>query len=369
MRPKPVAYFLCAVSLLLIAMCPVLLLMRSHKAAEAAPYKGILSLWHITSWRTGGASFESFLSKRIKAFEADYAYAFIELTSLTPEEAAQAFAAGDTPDLISCPLGMNIGIDLHKLPFSDTILPGTGFAAWPYTCGGYCVLVNTDLLTEQGAPIPENGWGIRPEALTAAAQYGAFFDAETGKSSLPALALHRYPESDEKSYSAWGEPEPRAAMLSLMPQELDDGLDIFLDGKAAVLVASQHQLCEAQQAYIKGDGPAFFAYAIGGYTDMVQMIGVTESGDKKKLSACEMFARSLLTSSAQRGLEALGTLPVVADIEIYAEDECRRTMYSMLCESAALPEAGDAQELNTLAAKALGGDADALKTLKARLAG
>lgn len=367
MRPKPVAYFLCAVSLLLIVVCPLILLTNNHIEAEAIPYKGILTLWHIARWRTGGSSFESFLSKRIKAFEANYAYAFIELKSLTADEALGALEAGETPDLISYPLGLDMGVKLHKMPFADTILPDTGRASWPYTCGGYCILVNTDLLTEQGAPIPEDGWGIRPEALTAAAKFGVCFDAEAGGSALPALALHQYPESQEKNYSTWEQPEPPAAILSLMPQELEDGLNSFLEGKAAVLVASQRQLYEAQRAYMEGSGPAFFAYAIGGYTDTAQMIGVAASDDKKKLSACETFARSLLTNSAQRGLEALGTMPVVPNLEIYAEDECRRAMYTMLCEHAVMPQAHNAQDLNNLAAKALGKDADALNELITKL--
>jgi|AGTN01.2.fsa_nt_gi hypothetical protein len=369
MRLKPVAYFLCAVSLILIAICPALLLAGSHTAAEAVPYKGILTLWHITLWRTGGSSFEAFLSKRIREFEADYAYAFIKLKSLTAAEAAQALEAGETPDLISYPLGLNIGVALQKLPPAGTILPGTDKAAWPYTCGGYCMLVNTDLLAQQGVSIPESGWGLRPEALLDAAQYGACFDAETGKSALPALALHQYPRSEEPSYSTWGEPEPPDAMLSLKPEALDAGLDAFLAGEAAVLIASHRQLFEARQAYIQGEGPAFFAYAIGGYTDMVQMIGVAACGDEKKLSACTAFAQRLLSGSSQRKLEALGTLPVVAGLEIYAEDECRRTMYTLLCESAALPDMNDAQALNVLAAKALGGDEYALRDLRARLGG
>ena len=369
MRPKPVAYFLCVVSLALIAICPFILTANSPTAAEAAPFKGILTLWHITGWRTGGSSFEAFLRKRVKEFEADYAYAFIELESLTAEEAAQALAAGKTPDLISYPMDANPGVALQRLSSADTILPGTGKDAWPYMCGSYCILVNTDLLTEQSADIPEGGWGLRPEPLIDAAQFGACFDAEPGYSALPALALHEYPESDEPDYSTWGEPDPPDAMLSLAPQALDGGLGAFLSGDCAVLVASQRQLFEAEQAYQQGDGPAFFAYAIGGYTDMVQMIGIAACDDEKKLSACAVFARYLLSNSVQRKLEPLGTLPVMAGLEIYEQDECRRTMYELLCENAALSDMDEAQSLDIIAARALGGDEHALNELRARLRG
>ncbi len=369
MRPKPIAYFLCIATLALIAACPLMLMSSRHEAVQAAPYKGILKLWHITEWRTGGSSFESFLNGRIKAFEASYAYAFIELESLTAEEASEALAAGETPDLISYPYGYNPGVDLANLPAVSTVIHPAGENAYPYACGGYCVLVNTDLLTQQNAETPESGWGIRPEALINAAAFGAAFDAETGCCALPALALHEFPESDEPSYSAWGDPDPPDALLSLAPQALSDGLEAFLKGETAVLIASQRQLYEATKAFMAGDGPQFFAYAIGGYTDMVQMIGVTDSDDKKKLSACTTFAQGLLSGSAQRKLETLGVLPVVADLEMYDEDECRRTMYALVCQSAALPPATEAQELDILAARAAGGDKAALRTLRSRLGG
>jgi len=367
MRPKPVAYFLCVAALALIAACPLMLISSHHEAVQAAPYKGILTLWHITGWRTGGSSFESYLNARIKGFETSYAYAFIELESLTTEEAAEALAAGETPDLISYPYGQNPGVELADLPPTDTIVHPKDENAYPYACGGYCVLVNTDLLTQQDAETPESGWGIRPETLIEAAAYGAAFDDEQGCCALPALALHEFPESDEPSYSAWGEPAPPDALLSLAPQSLSDGLDAFLKGEAAVLIASQRQLYEATKAFMEGDGPQFFSYAIGGYTDMVQMIGVAETDNEKKRAACTTFAQGLLTGSAQRKLEALGVLPVVPDLEVYAEDECRRTMYALLCKNAALPSAEEAQELDVLAARAAGGDKAAFKSLRTKL--
>jgi hypothetical protein len=107
MRPKPVAYFLCAVALALIAVCPLILLSEHSAAVEAAPFKGVLKLWHIQGWRTGGASFGVYLSQCIKLFESQDAYAFIEMESLTPEEAMQALESGEKPDLISFPRGQN----------------------------------------------------------------------------------------------------------------------------------------------------------------------------------------------------------------------------------------------------------------------
>ena len=104
-----------------------------------------------------------------------------------------------------------------------------------------------------------------------------------------------------------------------------------------MLIASHRQLSDAAKAYTDGDGPAFLAYALGGYTDMVQMVGVAATEDEKKLAACTAFARSLLSGSSQRALEEYGLLPAAADVTVYAQDECRRTMYGLLCEHGVLP--------------------------------
>ena len=161
MRPKPVAYFLCAVSLLLIAVCP-LMLQSGGVAAETAPYKGVLTLWHITGWRSGASSFEAYLRGRIRSFEAGYPYAFIELKSLSAQEATEALAAGEAPDILSYPLGLDTVYPLANLPSADTALhcadPG-----WPYACGGLLRTSSTRICsrskarkfpTQAGASVP-----------------------------------------------------------------------------------------------------------------------------------------------------------------------------------------------------------------------
>jgi len=363
---KPVAYFLCALALLLICISPWLILSYYEKLPESPYFQGILSLWHISDWRTGGSSGTAFLQKRITQFEGQNPHVFIEMETLTVEEALRALQNGDKPDIISYPHGAEIPLEMASLPADDTIFSGLPDTAYPYMCGGYCLLINTDKMTESGIDI-KSDWGIRPEALLEAAQMGVCFDAEDGCTALPALALHAYPEAERPQVSTWGEPDPPDAALSLNAS-WKDGFEAFCSGDAGMLIASHRQLFEATEQYTQGEVPPFTAYAIGPYTDMVQMISAAQQHDDElRQKAAESFAAFLLTDSAQKKLEALGVFPVKPELNIYQQSDIHHAMYEQLCTGAALPEPGSKDMLNELARSAFGGDGHALQTLRRAL--
>lgn len=360
---KPVAYFLCALALILICISPWLILSYYEKLPESPYFQGVLSLWHISEWRTGGSSGAAFLQKRITQFEGQNPHVFISIRTLTSEEALQALQSGEKPDIISYPYGKEMPLEMAALPAVDTMFSDLPNTAYPYMCGGYCLLINTDMLIEQGMDI-KSDWGIRPEALLEAAKIGVCFDEEDGCTSLPALAFHAYPEGQKPQVSTWGEPDPPDVALSL-DAAWKDGFEAFCSGNAGMLIASHRQLFEATEQYTQGEVPPFSAYAIGPYTDMVQMIAVArQSDDDLRQEAAASFAAFILSDSAQRKLEALGVFPVKPGLDIYAQSDIHLAMYEQLCASAVLPPQNAKETLDELAKSAFGGDAHALKKLR-----
>ncbi len=362
---RPFAYFLCALVVLLIAVSPWLILSYYEKLPQEEPYQGILYMWHITDWRTGGSSAAAFLENRIKQYEAQHPHVFIELQSFSAEESAAALESGQKPDIISYPYGLNPSLELAPLPDRELLLLEHLNTAYPYMCGGYCLLVNTDMLSENGLDVYA-GWGIRPDALLEAAGLGVVFDAEQGYSALPSLALHVYPPDEGPRISTWGEPEMPDAALGF-DAVLSGGLDAFCKNEAAVLIASHRQLFEATTRYEQGEGPAFAAYAIGGYTDMAQLVSVVVQEDIHRQDACTDFAAYLVNPNTQKKLEALGVFPVMPGIDIYRENECLLAVYDRLCESGVLVLPEERQTLDALAQDAFGGNEAALKKLRRRL--
>lgn len=368
MKIKPFTCFLFAVALILIALSPWLIQSYYSQAPEDVPYKGILTLWNISDWRTGGSSLSSFLKKRITDFEARHAYLFIDIVDLTVAEAAEALGKGESPDIISYPLGYSPDVRLEALPHADTIFPEISGDAYPYMCGAYCMIINADMLDEQGL-FPPDGWGVRPDELAGLSQLGVCFDNEAGFSSLPAIAVHKYPERSDPDTGATERPAVQDAMLGLKIASYSDGMRLFCSGQAGVLIASQRQLFEAGKKFEEGTSPAFLPYALSGYTDMVQLISVVAGDDDKKQRSCVDFAQYLLNERIQSKLEALGVFPVLPGLEIYTDNDCMASMYELLSKGAALAMPEDRQSLNELSMKAFGGDKGALAELRHMLGG
>ncbi len=362
---KPFAYFLCLLVILLLAVSPWLILSYYEKLPEEPYFQGILHMWHITSWRTGGSSSRAFLENRIRQYEAQNPHVFVELESYTAEKAAEALAGGQKPDIISYPFGTELALELAPLPHQDFLMLNREDGAYPYMFGGYCLLVNNDLLSENGVDIYQ-GWGIRPDALLEAAKLGVAFDAEEGYSALPALALHAYPPAPKPNVSTFGEPEMPEAMLGLSVS-LTGGFESFCKGETAVLIASHRQLFEATERYTQGEAPGFTAYAIGGYTDMAQMVCVSVQEDELRQSACAEFAAYLVSPSSQKKLEALGVFPTVGDVKVYQENDALRAVYEQLCVSGMFVPPEERQTLDALAMDTFGGSEVALHKLRRQL--
>jgi hypothetical protein len=85
---KPFAYFLCALAILFVAISPWLILSYYEKLPEEPYFEGILHMWHISDWRTGGSSASAYLDNRIRQYEAQNPHVFIELECYSPEKAA-----------------------------------------------------------------------------------------------------------------------------------------------------------------------------------------------------------------------------------------------------------------------------------------
>lgn len=364
MKIKPFTCFLFAVAVILAAIAPFIIQVYFEEEPETQGYKGVLTLWNITDWRTAGSSCVSYLKKRIEKFESNHPYIFIDIANMTKEEASESVKNGELPDIISYPLGFDPGLELFSLPHIDTIFPKIKDTAYPYMCGAYCMAVNTDMLDEEGLFMPQ-GWGIRPDELIEIAKLGVCFDSERGYSSLPAVALHEYPEAQGPNLSTWQEePQITDAAASMSVNAYTNGLNYFCSEKACILIASQRQLFELSELNQDGSSPSFQPYALTGYTDMVQLISVASCDNTKKTAACTEFAQYLLSENAQKGLEALGVFPVLPGLEVYSGSDCFSEMYALLSKHACLALPEDWTYINDLSKEVLGGNKGALAQLR-----
>jgi hypothetical protein len=167
---------------------------------------------------------------------------------LTAEEAAESLGKGEAPDIVSYPLGCSLNVTFAPLPHIDTIFPEVPGDAYPYMCGAYCMMINADKLDEQGL-FPPEGWGVRPDELSSLSQLGVCFDSEAGYSSLPAITVYAYPESQGPDMGDSDEPKAQDAVLGLNVVSYSDGIRCFSSGQAGILIASQRQYFELNKQF------------------------------------------------------------------------------------------------------------------------
>lgn len=351
MNKKPLAYFLCVLTLALIAISPFIITsFFSEPEDNEKNFEGILEMWHITDWRTGGSSKTAFLAKRIKDFEKSHPHVFIRMTKMSASEALGEINKGNLPDIISYPSSFSHNFKDEK----------------PYMYGAYYILINNELAEENGYFLPD-GFGVDPQMLMDLSELNLVFDAEEGYSALPAIAIHEVPDPPRPNISTWPEKIEVDAALSLYPDEYFDGLNKFLDGEACIMIASQRQLFEATMDYEQNNGPAFSYYAISGYTDMVQYICPFEDEDRLRQNMCQAFTEFIISERAQSKLYPLGVFPVIGGVSIYEEDEINTKIYELLTNKPAIVSPEIQETLTDLSVRSFSGDRASLKELRSLL--
>lgn len=101
---------------------------RSWFEHETEPTVGVISVWHIASFKPYSGSLGAWLNSRAKEYSSRFIGIHFEVRSMTPEQALEELEAGKKPDMISFREG--------ALPSSLFMDPGTEPEAQPYCASG-----------------------------------------------------------------------------------------------------------------------------------------------------------------------------------------------------------------------------------------
>jgi hypothetical protein len=286
---------------------------------EKPQWTGILDLWHIVEWKTGGSSGVAYLKERATAFERNMPGVFIEVHGMTAQEAQQRLESGETPDLISYPTGFSPPMEMTALSMPEGVREDLAesasadgaAAAIPYMYGGYMLLANRMLFLQQGMDLPLDGvWdaALLSETITALADvsqdneqtiYGLAIEKETW--TLPQNAMLLF--ADGRIVN------DKAVLLT------EGGVDAFLSGNAALLVSGPGGYKTVRESAAE-EGIAYQVYPLSDYTDMVQYVGVCAADSTGKAAVGGQFCDFLLSEASQKKLAELGVFSAL-DMEIH----------------------------------------------------
>jgi len=352
-RFKPFAFLLFILTILFLLFAPHLIrtgLDKAKNAAQKDEFKGILTLWHISGWQTGKASFSGYLKKCIQRFENKNAYVFIELTTLTPTKASQKFEAGEKPDIVSFPTGFfadpSLFLPLNSADFENPSLSqscmynGKAYA-FPWLMNAYLLFYNQELFFDKEIneaafekPTFDELLGAaeilsftRTEGKKQKQIYGMAVQAEYICAPYTALAYFDETKTQTTATNSTGK----------ITVQYENGLELFINKQAGFLISSSATLDILKNS--RQTPPAFGACAFSRYTDMVQYMAACKTDDPKKANCCKDFIYSLNNEKNIYSIEETGAFPAIFIDELFPDDPVLKDAYRKLAKDGVFPNA------------------------------
>ena len=226
------------------------------------PHSGILSVWHIVSFKPSTGSLGAWLKSRAKEYSKDLVGIYFEVETYTVSEAEERMASGREPDILS-------------------------FANGTHSAQG--------LLTINGEYQYDISSGTYGGALIAV-PYCA-----SGNLLLYKSGLHGSTEEE----------------LLQRAGTVED----FKKGRADACIADARATGDMYRAWLDGSGEAFEAMPIKGENSLVQYLAITTSVEPELNRYAQGFIEYIGSSKVQSKLTSLGLIPMNKSAECKYETE------------------------------------------------
>lgn len=273
---------------------------EEQKRAEA--FRGTITVWHISQWRTGGVNASALLSAVLDQMEGRNPGVYFTLETLDPQQAGQRMAQGESPDILSFPGGIPLPMqEAWQALDCDRLLPcyqayvGEESSFLPWIASDAKVMVRDTSLAAQKLSAPGDGWTLQEMIdLASALTYQT-----KGKNSQTvygiAAALGRWPALED-----WG-----IAADAILPGEYSEreAWDQLVEGNVSMLIAGPWEEMTLAWRQQEDRGPQLTVLEWPQELPRlrsVQWIGAKQSGDSQKDEICRKTITQLLSASSQK---------------------------------------------------------------------
>ncbi len=278
-------------------------------------YSGVVEMWNVESFEGGVGSRSSWLKARAAQFEKQHSGLFVHVTDLTVEQLAAKLQQGDSFDIVCFSRGAGALVqpylgacDCAAGAVRDNFLlsgqlNGTQYALPIYT-GVYCLLARSAMLSQEQ---------LLSKALSQT------YTRRVGKTdvSLAPLVCGFTPYNSPLSALAMSGGRGSITADESVTQYM--AYEQFLANRTAVtLLGTQRDMCRLFRREADGTLETLAFAPLGGYTDLVQYVGISAaSGDKS--APCRAFAEHLLSEQTQSALVNLCLFSVLEG-SIYTDE-------------------------------------------------
>ena len=287
-------------------------------------YQGVVELWNVETFEGGVGSRESWLVNKSAKFESVNAGLFVHVTTLTVEQLETKLYNGDSFDLICFSRGVGNIVKERLAPITDNVgfvknnfllsgeVDGLQYAVPLYT-GAYCLFARAEQLSQEQ---------LLNNALTQT------YTRKVGKTSveLQPLVCGFTPYNSPLSALAMSGGHGKANVSETVTQY--QAYEQFVANRTAVtLLGTQRDMYRLSQKEANGKIEHLSFAPLGGYTDLVQYVGMSSSASDKT-SACLEYIKYLLSEETQSTLVNLSLFSVLENT-FYTSDryvECERAL-------------------------------------------
>ncbi|MCH5157252.1 MAG: hypothetical protein J1G02_05190 [Clostridiales bacterium] len=312
------------------------------KPQQQAPtgYKGVLELWNVETFEGGIGSREAWLINKASKFEQSHTGLFVHVTSLTVEQLQAKLDNGEAFDMICFSRGAGSMVQEQLAPISQSM----GFVrdnfllsaqldskqyAMPLYAGVYCLFARVEQLPAEQ---------LLQNALTHT------FTRKVGKNTveLQPMVCGFTQYNSPLSALAMSGGHGKASSISQDTTQYQAYEQFVANRTAVTLLGTQRDMYRLSQKESNGKIEQLGFAPLGGYTDLVQYVGVSNNaGDKS--DACTEYVSYLLSETTQSTLVNLSLFSVL-NTTFYTSD--RYAQCEQLLSTAYVPNVfGDADAI------------------------
>ncbi len=306
---------------------------------NSASFKGVVEMWNVETFEGGVGSRESWLVGRAAKFEKQNAGLYVHVTTLNVEQLRSKLEQGENFDMVCfsrgagallqsrlCAADVDVGAVKNNFALSGQV-GGLQYAV-PLYAGAYCLFARAEMLSAdrlvQGA-------------------LSQTYERKVGKTTvtLAPLVCGFTPYNSPLSALAMSGGQGKAQLQSELTQY--EAYEQFLANRTAVtLLGTQRDMYRLSQREANGKIEALAFAPLGGYTDLVQYVGIGVT-DAEKSAACNSFLQYLLQEETQSSLTELSLFSVLQQ-SFYTSDRYRES--EALLPQAYVPNVfGDAEAI------------------------
>ena len=321
--PIVIVALICAVAL--VWALPQLPIKPQQQAPEI--YKGVLELWNVEAFEGGIGSREAWLINKAAKFETANTGLFVHVTSLTVEQLEAKLQNGEQFDMICFSRGAGNLVKEQLAPITQSMgfvrenfllsgqVDGKQYAMPLYT-GVYCLFARVEQLSADK---------LLDSALTQT------YTRKLGKNTvqLQPLVCGFTPYNSPLSALAMSGGRGKASGINESTTQYQAYEQFVANRTAVTLLGTQRDIYRLTQRESNGKIEKLGFAPLGGYTDLVQYVGVSAAAGEKA-SACEEYVSYLLSESTQATLVNLSMFSVL-DTTFYTSDryaDCEQLLSS-----------------------------------------